>query len=124
MATYKIRGTSHNVIYPYRTEDGTKKQQWESYDTELEAVQRKAYIDFLQKNNRLDEVRAAAVDYKEKHTPAKMALAAAPAVDSTQPTASEDNTHRTYAEFIDRFCRSTHGKCVFPPIHTTAMPGI
>lgn len=52
MAMYKIRGSSHNVIYTYRTSDGKYKQQWESYDTELEAIQRKAYIDFLQKNKR------------------------------------------------------------------------
>lgn len=50
MATYKVRGTAHNVIYPYRTEDGKVKQQWETYSTELEAMQRKTYIDYLQKN--------------------------------------------------------------------------
>ena len=49
MATYKVRGTAHNVIYPYRTEDGKVKQQWETYSTELEAMQRKTYIDYLQK---------------------------------------------------------------------------
>ena len=47
MATYKVRGNAHNVIYPYKTPDGAKKQQWETYETELEAVQRKAYIDYL-----------------------------------------------------------------------------
>ena len=41
MATYKVRGNAHNVIYPYKTPDGAKKQQWETYETELEAVQRK-----------------------------------------------------------------------------------
>ena len=49
MATYKVRGTAHNVIYPYRAEDGKVKQQWETYSTELEAMQRKTYIDYLQK---------------------------------------------------------------------------
>ena len=49
MATYKVRGTAHNVIYPYHTEDGKVKQQWETYSTELEAMQRKTYIDYLQK---------------------------------------------------------------------------
>ena len=47
MATYKVRGTAHNVIYPYRAEDGKVKQQWETYSTELEAMQRKTYIDYL-----------------------------------------------------------------------------
>ena len=44
MATYKVRGTAHNVIYPYRAEDGKVKQQWETYSTELEAMHRKAYL--------------------------------------------------------------------------------
>ena len=54
MATYKIRGTSHNVVYPYVTASGKRKQQWESYTTELEAIQRKAYIDFLQNHKNTD----------------------------------------------------------------------
>ena len=45
MATYKVRGIAHNIIYPYRTEDGKVKHQWETYSTELEAMHRKAYID-------------------------------------------------------------------------------
>ncbi len=63
MATYKVRGASHNVIYSYRTSTGQTKQQWESYDTELEAVQRKAYIELLQSQKRTDELRQAALDY-------------------------------------------------------------
>lgn len=31
MATYTIRGTSHNIVYTYKTIDGKRKQQWESY---------------------------------------------------------------------------------------------
>lgn len=50
MATLKARGENHSVIYPYTTADGQKKQQWETYSTELEALQRKTYIDYLQKN--------------------------------------------------------------------------
>ena len=48
MATYKVRGIAHNIIYPYRTEDGKVKHQWETYSTELEAMHRKAYIDYLE----------------------------------------------------------------------------
>ena len=44
MSTYTIRGTSHNIVYTYKTIDGKRKQQWESYSSELEAIQRKAYI--------------------------------------------------------------------------------
>ena len=66
MATYTIRGSSHNVVYTYQTADGARKQQWESYNTELEAIQRKAYIDFLQTQKRPDDIRQAALDYKRK----------------------------------------------------------
>ena len=45
MATYQVRGSSHNIIYLYRTDDGKSKQHWETYETELEAIQRKAYIE-------------------------------------------------------------------------------
>ena len=103
MATYKIRGSSHNVIYTYRTSDGQYKQQWESYDTELEAIQRKAYIDFLQKNKRQDDVRLAVAEYKEKRSPAKAVYNTAPDSDGQPAIQPEDNTRRTYAEFIDRF---------------------
>ena len=49
MATYSLRGiNSHSVIYSYVEPDGKRKQQWETYDTELEAMQRKAHIDYLQ----------------------------------------------------------------------------
>ena len=53
MATYTIRGRSHNIVYTYKTIDGKRKQQWESYSSELEAIQRKAYIDYLQAQNNI-----------------------------------------------------------------------
>ena len=102
MATYKIRGSSHNVIYTYRTTDGQCKQHWESYDTELEAIQRKAYIDFLQKNKRHDDIRLAAAEYKEMRSPAK-ATSGTVLTDGQITPAQEDNMTRTYGEFIDRF---------------------
>ena len=49
MATYKIRGNSHSIIFPYKTEMGKTRQQWETYATELEALQRKVFIEYLQK---------------------------------------------------------------------------
>lgn len=63
MATYKTRGNAHNVIYTYKTQSGERKQQWETYPTELEAVQRKAYIDYLQRNKMQSELEAAAREY-------------------------------------------------------------
>ena len=56
MATLKIRGESYSVIYLYTAADGQKKQQWETYVTELEALQRKTYIEYLQKNKMKKEL--------------------------------------------------------------------
>lgn len=106
MATYKIRGSSHNVIYTYRAEDGKTKQQWESYDTELEALQRKAYIDYLQKNKRQDDVTLAAATYRESRAVKALAETAhngSSIAAAYMSSSQEDNTHRTYGEFIDRF---------------------
>lgn len=119
MSTYKIRGTSHNVIYPYRLESGESKQQWEAYDTELEAIQRKAFIDFLQKGKRHDEIRKAAIEYKRKRAIEK-------SVQETEQfgsqmakqaisTAQEDNSHRTYREFIEKFLPFYSRKQRFSP---------
>ena len=66
MATYTIRGTSHNVIYTYKAADGKRKQQWESYSSELEAIQRKAYIDYLQSQNRTSDITHEASEYRRK----------------------------------------------------------
>ena len=66
MATYTIRGTSHNVVYTYKAADGKRKQQWESYSSELEAIQRKAYIDYLQAQNRTSDITHEASEYRRK----------------------------------------------------------
>lgn len=106
MATYKIRGLSHNVIFSYLTETGERKQHWESYETELEAIQRKAYIDVLQKGKRYDDIRKAALEYKKKRaieaSSVKMAHAALPG-QPTAPSLQEDNTCRTFREFMEKF---------------------
>lgn len=103
MATYTVRGNSHNVVYTYRASDGRLKQHWESYTTELEAIQRKAYIDFLKKAKREDEILAAVAEYKETHVAVKSAVT--PSSESETPAHSEqeDNTNRTYGEFMERF---------------------
>lgn len=107
MATYKVRGASHNVIYSYRTSAGQTKQQWESYDTELEAVQRKAYIDLLQAQKRTDEVRKAALEYKRSRAIEKAASKIArdrqDGSEPEMPDAPEENMTRTYREFMERF---------------------
>ena len=111
MAMYKARGDSHNVIYNYFPPEG-KKQMWETYATQLEAFQRKAYIDYLQKIKSNDEITKTAMEYKAKHTdtkalrdkifcnaecvvPVKSECVAVPAV--------EENTQKTYREFTDKW---------------------
>ena len=66
MATYTIRGTSHNIVYTYKTIDVKLKQQLESYSSELEAIQRKAYIDYLQAQNRASDITHEAAEYRRK----------------------------------------------------------
>lgn len=103
MATYTVRGNSHNVVYTYRTSDGLRKQHWETYNTELEAIQRKAYIDHLQKNKRKDEILAAIAEYKDTHSAAKSAVTTSSEAESSDCSKHEDNTHRTFGEFMERF---------------------
>lgn len=119
MATYKVRGASHNVIYTYRTSTGQAKQQWESYETELEAVQRKAYIDLLQSKKRTDELRQAAMEYKRSRAIEKAASKIArDRQDDGEPImadAPEENMTRTYREFMDRFLPAYARKRNFSP---------
>ena len=119
MATYKVRGASHNVIYSYRTSTGQTKQQWESYDTELEAVQRKAYIELLQSQKRTDELRQAALDYKRSRAIEKAASKIArDRQDDGEPAiagAPEENLTRTYREFMERFLPAYARKRNFSP---------
>lgn len=106
MATHKVRGASHNIVFSYRTETRTVKQHWETYTTELEAIQRKAYIDYLQKNKLYNELLKAVFEYKrvravEKavseqfRVPAPMVEAPAGSVD--------DNMTKTYREFAEKW---------------------
>ena len=106
MATYKVRGTSHNIIYWYKVSGGDK-QQWETYTTELEAAQRKAYIDYLQKNKLHDELAEAAADYRKRRAAEKAALEGASDSLRTIPepilSPTEDNTKKTYREFSEKW---------------------
>ena len=38
MATYTVRGNAHNIVYRIKTEEGDDKQQWETYDSKLDAA--------------------------------------------------------------------------------------
>jgi len=109
MATYQVRGsTSHSVVYPYKTESGQSTQQWETYTTELEAQQRKAYIEYLQNNKLHDELREAAMDYKRRRAieKAKRKVAkniVSASTDTGADVSPEDNTHKTYREFAEKW---------------------
>ncbi|HCC34830.1 MAG TPA: hypothetical protein DEQ02_04050 [Ruminococcaceae bacterium] len=105
MATYTVRGMSQNIIYWYNTPKG-KKQLWETYTTELEAIKRKAFIDFLQKNKKAEELTQAATAYKEKRAAEKAASEAKNTSDIPEETAlsaAEDNTGKTYREFSEKW---------------------
>lgn len=119
MATYKVRGASHNVIYQYRTSSGQVKQQWESYESELEAVQRKAFIDYLQSKKQTEEIRKQAMEYKrsraiEKAT-SKITHDDTDFVEATTAMNPEENMLRTYKEFIDKFLPAYARKKNFSP---------
>ena len=66
MAYYTIKGNSRKIVYPYKNENGVTKQQWETYMTELKAIQRKARIDYLQKIKDYNELLKLVNEYKEK----------------------------------------------------------
>lgn len=107
MATYTTRGvSSHSIVYWYETPDGAKKQHWETYQTELEAIQRKAHIDYLQKKKLRDELYKAVMEYKMKREQERIALAAADTKSEHTPASIpevEDNTGKTYGEFAEKW---------------------
>lgn len=106
MATLKVRGESYSVIYLYTTADGQKKQQWESYATELEALQRKTYIDYLQKNQMKKEILLAAVSYRQQRTHEKeekeRLLQPADKIEPI-PVSKGDNHAKTFGEFVEKW---------------------
>jgi integrase len=106
MATYTVRGASHNVVYPYKTESGKSKQQWETYSTELEARQRMIFIDLLQKEKQYDEIRKAVYDYRRIKAIEKSGQTEKTQTQtnlSAEDKPSEDNTYKTYRDFADKW---------------------
>lgn len=124
MATYQVRGSSHNIIYLYRTDDGKSKQHWETYETELEAIQRKAYIELLQKEKRYDDIRLAVLDYKRRRaiekTQRELAQANAGLPNVPMPSTKEDTRIRPSSTLWNASSPSMHGKSVSPQTHMTA----
>ncbi|MDR0287301.1 MAG: site-specific integrase [Clostridiales bacterium] len=107
MATYTVRGAnSHSIVYWYEAPTGEKRQHWETYQTELEAVQRKAQIDYLQKKKFRDELYKAAMEYKEKREKERVLteIGGLCLNDGTIPQpAVEDNSNKTYREFVEKW---------------------
>ena len=64
MASIVKRNSSYSVVYYYKVGD-QRKTQWESYGSELEAMQRKAIIDYHQKNKDNEELLKLAIEYKQ-----------------------------------------------------------
>jgi len=111
MSMYKIRGSAHNVIYYYRDPNGISHQHWESYATGLEAIQRKAYIDYLQKSKKKDEIYVAAMDYKRNSCLRHIGMETIdlPSINSTNDNShiNEKNINKTYYSFQEKWCNKT-----------------
>lgn len=107
MAIYKVRGESYNVVFRYSTGDGTKLH-WETYKSELEAIQRKAYIDYLEKNGLKGEIIKAALEYKRKAEIQKRVIEDIQFPPSKQESEigqkhEEDNMQKTYRQFVEKW---------------------
>lgn len=61
MATIVKRNKNYSVIYYYKTEDGKRKQKWESVETYKEALQRKAEIEYLKAENIFPNIKSSSV---------------------------------------------------------------
>lgn len=106
MATYRMRGNSHNVIYRYHIQPGCAKQQWETYPTRAEAMKRKCFIDALQKDKRYDEVSKAAHEYKyirQMQRAARKAYRNQAISQLGAPLADKDNSYKTYRDFAEKW---------------------
>ena len=125
MAIIKKRSISSvSVVYHYKREaDGKDTVQWETYQTELEAMQRKAYIDYFQKIKDNDTLIRLAKEYKQ----AREALAPkkdAQDLSIEQPIReSEDNMSKTVAEFFEKWLPVHAGKQRLAPFTYDAING-
>lgn len=127
MATYKVRGTAHNIIYPYRTESGQVKQQWETYTTALEAKQRKAYIDYLQENRMRTDIYRAAMEYRRQRAVEKAVSEQfqrpTPLVELPKGT-NDDNMEKPIENSLRNGFLFMREKNASRPIHLTATVAI
>lgn len=118
MAMLKVRGNAYNVIYVCRMDGNQKKQIWETYSTEREATQRKAFIDYLQKTKQTNEIVKAAKEYHKVRAVERATKAALQ--DSSEEAAlvaspQSDNLTKTYREFIEKWLPYRARKKAFSP---------
>ena len=105
MATYTVIGNSHKIIYPYRTETGERKQQWETYETELEATLRKVVIGHYQEERNQEALRAAVKEYRDKKAKEKSLEQTNEHVEfpKAETFQNTDNYDKTYQDFVDKW---------------------
>jgi integrase len=106
MARYTPRGNTHCIVYEYWNQADEYKQHWETYTTELEAVTRKAHIDFLQKNKDRETLHKEVLKYKDERVKERASLEAIkhnPAIPASALSAEVDNTDKTYREFAEKW---------------------
>lgn len=115
MATYIVRGNAHNIVYPYKTEEGDDKQQWETYGSKLEALQRKAYIDDLQEKKMYTALFVAATEYKRQRAEQQSAKRKKSDTPAVSKPSSQDNTDKTCREFFEKWLPFITRKKRFSP---------
>ncbi len=102
MASIKYKGNAVKVVYDYINRDGEKKQQWETYYTELEAKQRKVIIDDLQKKKDYTALLSEVIAYKEKMNALRVerGVKVNTNVPDTHKPKDKNNLDKTFRDFI------------------------
>lgn len=100
MATITRRGNTYSVKFTYKGDEGQTVQHWESYNTELEATQRKAHIDFLQKIKDNNAIVRLALEYRQKRAEEKEAATVQVTAEPPAQAAEQDNLTKTFREFF------------------------
>jgi len=111
------RGNAINVKFPYFSDNGEYKTQWETYYSELEAMQRKATIDYLKKKKDYEGIRKAVQEYKEKKNAERVAKGHK--INDNVPGMNipkkGDNLHKTVKDFMHKWLPFHARKRSFSP---------
>ena len=104
MASIIERKRSTCVKYYYQNESGESVCHWESYNTRLEASQRKLVIDEMQKNGDHEGLRVEAMAYKLTRASEKYAKGKIVETDTDKKiidSISRDDSNITFDAFFD-----------------------